>query len=142
LTVADLLSIWSVSDRSNLAADLRTRIQECIRHYVLDDEQPTALNISNAVEDFVVHRFNLEEMEALTGLEPEIHVVATLRNFLRANLRELVTELYRNDLADSDFFEWLQRRVPDLMREFFYLCSICFTDGLDGVERFVRSHMV
>ena len=85
---------------------------------------------------------NESPLKNLAGVLPTVDVAETLRNFARANMKEVLTELYREDLSDAAFFTWLRARLAPMAREYLYLCSVCFGDGLDGMERLIRAQVV
>ncbi|CAG0913558.1 unnamed protein product [Notodromas monacha] len=138
LAISDVLAIWSGEDMSAISPQLRQRLRDAVGHYVLHGNPPTPLNISNGVEDFVVSRFHIAGANDLEGSVFHINVVESLRHFLRTNIREVITKLYEPG-DDAQFFNWLKVRVPDAVCELMMLCSLCFSNGVEGLEWLMRT---
>ena len=86
--------------------------------------------------------FRSFQTKTTEGLLPNVDAVETVRNYVRVNGRELLAELYRNEMADSAFFTWARDRLSLMVREFMTVLSSCFSDGYEGVDRFLRAHLV
>jgi hypothetical protein len=98
------------------------------------------------LHDFIVfpslYSFFFSRSKTAEGLLPNVDAVETVRNYVRVSGRELLTELYRDEMAESVFFAWLKDRLSVMVREFMTVLSLCFSDGYEGVERFLRAHLV
>jgi hypothetical protein len=62
LSLADIMAIWNDDAQAPLPSDLRARIRAATSAYVLGNNEPTASNINNAVEDFVARRFTFSDL--------------------------------------------------------------------------------
>lgn len=120
---------------------IKEPLQRFIREQVLGNAEPTEENINQAVET-LINQMNvlIETTEREATIRNDVDYIATMKNFLRQNLRSLINSVL-NPPETPSFGTFMYTKCRTFVTELISLNLHCFADGAASMERIVHARI-
>ncbi|CAG0889376.1 unnamed protein product [Darwinula stevensoni] len=139
LTLPDIISLYFGN------SEPLQRVQAPLRQYaatrILRNQEPTLVNISNAVEDLIREVTpGLQYFVDMAPVHDTIDATATMQNFLRIHLRELLQLLFR-PLSAAEFAPLFRQCFQECIHTYLGLAICCLQYGQLSLEELFTDSM-
>lgn len=120
---------------------IKEPLQRFIHEQVLGNAEPTEENINQAVETLISQLNTLiESTERDATIRNDVDYIATMKNFLRQNLRSLINSVL-NPPETVSFGTFMYSKCKTFVTELISLNLHCFADGAASMERIVQARI-
>ncbi|KAK6196179.1 hypothetical protein SNE40_001453 [Patella caerulea] len=140
LTFTDLFGVFS--GRSERLGQLQGPLKEFCRERVLKGREYNEDNLRTAIEE-VIEEMEPELQSSIDTVEVKqgIDLMATIKNFLRQQLRATIRLILNSEDGDSNFGKNIYERVRRLLGEFITLTPICLVEGNAAFQRMLQHRL-